>query len=174
MTSLWHSPGLRMALMRSTIAASTWIALHWPPCGALGQRRGDGVIGPSSAAHSREVRPRRNFRSLGPCWSSAYGQRAERLGHADAGTAHTASHSVLLNPFEDACAIDHGAIRAGYPQDLVTIAVKVAGMKERGFPAIESSGGQFSAADPIDVDHVPLFFHSAPHTFRDRGRLRPQ
>jgi hypothetical protein len=42
------------------------IAPHRPPCPALGQRRGDGVIGPSSDAHSREIRPRWNFWSLGP------------------------------------------------------------------------------------------------------------
>src|SRR5580704_7677390 len=61
-----------MALMRSTTAASTWIN-HWPsiaphrlPCRALRQRRGNGVTGPSSAAHSREVRPRWNFWSRGP------------------------------------------------------------------------------------------------------------
>ena len=40
------SPGLRMALIRSATAASTWmkhwppIALHGPACCALGQRRG--------------------------------------------------------------------------------------------------------------------------------------
>jgi hypothetical protein len=40
-----------IALMRSTTAASTWmkplapIALHRPPCRAVGQRRGDRVIG---------------------------------------------------------------------------------------------------------------------------------
>ena len=62
MMSLMLSPGPRMALMRSTTAASTWmkplapIGLHRPPRWALGQRRGDGVIGPSSAAHSRDVR----------------------------------------------------------------------------------------------------------------------
>ncbi len=39
-------PG-RLALMRSTTAASTWMkrALHGPPRCALGQRRGDGAIG---------------------------------------------------------------------------------------------------------------------------------
>src|SRR6478735_2200372 len=47
------------------------------------------------------------------------------------------SHCVILDPFEDARAIDHGAVRAGYPQDLVMVAVEVAGMKESGFPAIE-------------------------------------
>ena len=77
-----------------------------------------------------------------------------------------ASHCVLLDPFEDACAIDHGAVRAGYPQDLVMVAVEVAGMKESGFPAIERSGGQFAAADPIDIDHVPLFFHLTSRTFQ--------
>jgi hypothetical protein len=69
-----------------------------------------------------------------PPRGSAYGERARRPAHADAGTARIPSHCVLLNPFEDACAIDHGIVRAGYPQDLVTIAVKVAGMKKRGFP----------------------------------------
>jgi len=61
-----------IALMRSTTAASTWIkplapiALHRPSCRVLEQRRGNGVIGQSSAAHSREVRPRWNFWSRGP------------------------------------------------------------------------------------------------------------
>jgi hypothetical protein len=68
---------------------------------------------------------------------------------------------VLLDPLKDACAIDHGAIRAGYPQNLVMVAVEVSGAKESGFPAVESPGGQFAAADSIDVDHVPLFFHWA-------------
>jgi hypothetical protein len=48
MTWLYLSPGLRIAFMRSTTAASIWIspiALHGPPHCALGQRRGDGVIG---------------------------------------------------------------------------------------------------------------------------------
>ncbi len=35
-------------------------------------------------------------------------------------------------------------------------------MKQSGFPTVESSGGQFAAADPIDVDYVPLFFHGYP------------
>jgi hypothetical protein len=77
-----------------------------------------------------------------------------------------ALHSVLLDPFKDACAIDHGAIRAGYTQNLVMVAVEVAGMKESGFPAVESPGGQFATADSIDVDHIPLFFHSPSRAFQ--------
>jgi hypothetical protein len=73
-----------------------------------------------------------------------------------------ASHCVLLDPFKDACAIDHGTVRASYAQNLVMVAVEVAGMEQSGFPTVESSGGQFAAADPIDVDHVPLFFHDFP------------
>jgi hypothetical protein len=44
-----------------------------------------------------------------------------------------ASHCVLLDPFKDACAIDHGAVRAGYAQNLVMVAVEVAGMEQSGF-----------------------------------------
>ena len=84
----------------------------------------------------------------------------------EAGTARIASHCVLFDPFEDACAIDYGAVRAGYPQDLVMVTVEVAGMKESGFPTIERSGGEFAAADPIDIDHVPLFFHLTSRTFQ--------
>jgi hypothetical protein len=79
--------------------------------------------------------------------------------------ARIASHCVLLDPIKDACATDHDATRADYPQNLVTVAVEVAGVKESGFPAVESSGGQFAAADPIDVDYVRLFFHSASRAF---------
>jgi hypothetical protein len=38
------------------------------------------------------------------------------------------------------------------------VAVEIAGMEQSGFPTVESSGGQFAAADPIYVDYVPLFF----------------
>jgi hypothetical protein len=55
-----------------------------------------------------------------------------------------AAHCVLLDPLKDARAIDHGAIRAGYTQNRVMVAVEVAGMKESGFPAVESPGGQFA------------------------------
>jgi hypothetical protein len=87
---------------------------------------------------------------------SAQREPLERAASVD---ALSASHCVLLDPFKDACAIDHGAIRAGYPQNLVMVAVEIAGMEQSGFPTVESSGGQFSAADPVDVDYVPLFFH---------------
>jgi hypothetical protein len=60
-------------------------------------------------------------------------------------TGRAASHCVLLDPFKDACAIDHGAVRAGCPQNLVMVAVEVAGMEQSGFPTVESSGGQFAA-----------------------------
>jgi hypothetical protein len=42
------------------------IALHGATVLTLGRRRGDGVVGQSSAAHSREVGPRWNFWSRGP------------------------------------------------------------------------------------------------------------
>jgi hypothetical protein len=69
MRSLQLSLGLRMPLMRSTTAASTWMK-HWPCSryicrrGALGQRRGDGVIGSISkgnANHLLTLDPRGNF-----------------------------------------------------------------------------------------------------------------
>src|SRR5580704_6869693 len=51
-----------MALMRSTTTASTWMK-HWPrsrcmghPCCALGQRRGDGVIGRISKGDANYLR----------------------------------------------------------------------------------------------------------------------
>jgi hypothetical protein len=58
MTWLELSPGLRMALMRSTTAASAWMK-HWlygPPCCALGQRRGDGVIGRITKGDANHLR----------------------------------------------------------------------------------------------------------------------
>jgi hypothetical protein len=50
----------------------------------------------------------------------------------------------------------------GYPQNLVMVAVEIAGMEQGGFPTVESSRGQFAPADPIDIDYVPLFFHRYP------------
>ena len=46
-----------IAFMRSTIAALAPIALHRPPCRALGQRRGDGVIGLISKGDANHLRP---------------------------------------------------------------------------------------------------------------------
>jgi hypothetical protein len=88
--------------------------------------------------------------------------------------ARSASLCVLLDPFKDACAIDHGAVRAGYPQNLVMVAVEVAGMEQSLFPTVESSGGQFAAADPIYVDYVPLFFHGYASSLISRLPRRSQ
>jgi hypothetical protein len=61
MTWLQLSPGLRMALMRSTTAASTWMK-HWPrsrcmgPRADLEQRRGDGVIDGLSKGDANHLR----------------------------------------------------------------------------------------------------------------------
>jgi hypothetical protein len=105
-----------------------------------------------NAAHSRA--------SLAPPYLAT-----PRLTLSWGAVAHIASHCVLLDPIKDACTIDHGVVRADYPQNRVTVAVEFARMEQSGFPAVESPGGQFVAADPIDVDHVPLFFHSALPAF---------
>ena len=66
-------------------------------------------------------------------WSTGTLRRADLV-------ARIASHCVLLDPIKNACTIDHGVVRAGYPQNLVMVAIEVARMEQSGFPAVEKSG----------------------------------
>jgi hypothetical protein len=73
-----------MALIRSATAASTWmkqlalIPLHGPPCCALGQRRGDGVIGRISKGDANHLRALDRGRAV-TSWRISVAAGATRL-----------------------------------------------------------------------------------------------